>query len=185
MVVTLLGLLAAGLLAGEELVVRWGVGPALRALPDDAHVRARIALVHRLRVVVPLLIVPTVVLTTIAVIVAGGALAWTGLGVLAVFVVVTAAGTVPVNMRIAEWDPAHPPSDWAAEVRRWERIDVVRSSAAVLAFVVLLVGRRREVLGRARAPSARGRRASTPSGDDESVASVSAITTVSPSWVAE
>jgi hypothetical protein len=40
--------------------VRYGVQPALTRLPDQPHVLARQALVRRLRVVVPILIVPTV-----------------------------------------------------------------------------------------------------------------------------
>ena len=52
-----------GLLAGEELIVRWGVQPALAALDDRAHLQARIALVQRLKVAVPFLIVPAVLAT--------------------------------------------------------------------------------------------------------------------------
>ncbi|MFJ3380716.1 hypothetical protein ACIPJ2_09935 [Curtobacterium sp. NPDC090217] len=71
-------LVLVGLLAGEELIVRWGVQPAMAALPDDAHVRTRIALVKSLKVVVPILMIPAV-LASIAVLVVGGTgdgLAW-------------------------------------------------------------------------------------------------------------
>ncbi len=61
---TIVQLVLSGLLAGEEAIVRWGVQPALRSLPDDAHVRARIALVKRLKVVVPAIMVPTCLLYT-------------------------------------------------------------------------------------------------------------------------
>jgi hypothetical protein len=71
-------LVLVGLLAGEELIVRWGVQPAMAALPDDAHDRTRIALVKSLKVVVPILMVPAV-LASVAVLVVGGTgdgLAW-------------------------------------------------------------------------------------------------------------
>ncbi|GLZ55497.1 anthrone oxygenase family protein [Actinomycetospora sp. NBRC 106378] len=138
---SVLCLVLSGVLAGGELLVRWGLAPALRALPDDAHVRARIAVVHRLRLVVPAVIVPTVVVTVVVVARGGDAAAWAAVGALAVFVVVTGFGTVPINMRIARWDPTDPPADWQGLVRRWERVDVLRSSAALLTFVLLAVAR--------------------------------------------
>lgn len=138
-----LQLVLLGLLAGEEFIVRWGVLPALARLPDDAHVRARIALVQRLKVVVPLLMLPAV-LATIAVLVVAGdgtGLAWriASAAALLVFLLASFLGTVPINIGVNDWDPATPPSDWKDVVRRWERIDVLRSTAAVAAFVLAVV----------------------------------------------
>lgn len=142
-VLTIVQLVLAGLLAGEETIVRWGVQPALRSLPDDAHVRARIALVKRLKVVVPILMVPTVLATIALLVVAGGSdgLAWriAGAAALLVFVLASFLGTVPINIGVNDWDPAAPPADWRAVVVRWERIDVLRSTAAVLAFVLFAI----------------------------------------------
>lgn len=130
-----LGLVFAGLLAGTELIVRYGVQPALRSLPDGPHVLARQALVRRLRVVVPVLIVPTVLVAFVAA--GGSALRWAGVGCLVVFLLTAAFGTVPLNIRVDGWDPERPPADWKAVVRRWERLDVLRSTAAIAAFVCL------------------------------------------------
>jgi hypothetical protein len=141
--VTALSVLAvvfAGLLAGEEFIVRWGVAPALRTLPDAAHLRVRIALVRRLRVVVPALIVPTVLTTAaVALLAAPGALGWAALATVLVFVAISAFGTVPINMQVADWDPDDPPSSWRATVARWETLDVLRSSTAVAGFVLLAI----------------------------------------------
>ncbi|MFF2052349.1 anthrone oxygenase family protein [Leifsonia sp. NPDC058194] len=141
--VAIVQLVLIGLLAGEELIVRWGVQPALRSLPDDAHVRARIALVKRLKVVVPAIMVPTVLASIALLVVAGGSagLAWriAGAAALLVFVLASFLGTVPINIGVNDWDPARPPADWRAVVARWERIDVLRSSAAVLAFVLFAI----------------------------------------------
>jgi uncharacterized membrane protein len=136
-------LVLTGLLAGEGFIVRWGVQPALTALPDDAHVRARIALVRSLKVVVPILMAPTV-LASVAVLVVAGAdagLGWriAGAAALAVFVGASFLGTVPINIGVNDWDPAAPPPDWKRVVTRWERIDVLRSTAAVAAFVLFAI----------------------------------------------
>lgn len=135
---TTVAVVFAGLLAGEEFVVRWGIAPAVRMLPDPTHLRVRIALVRRLRVLVPALIVPSVVLVvTDVVVVAPGAWGWAAVAVLAVFVAASAFGTVPLNMQVIDWDPDAPPATWRAVVARWEAIDVLRSTAAILTFVLL------------------------------------------------
>ena len=133
-------LVLVGLLAGEEFIVRWGVQPAMAGLPDDAHLRTRIALVKSLKVVVPTLMVPAV-LASVAVLVlagTGGGLGWriAATVALVVFVLASFLGTVPINIGVNDWDPADPPADWKRTVVRWERIDVLRSSAAGVAFVL-------------------------------------------------
>lgn len=67
-------------------------------------------------------------------------LTWSGFGALVVFVLCSAFGTVPIKVRVSRWDPGRPPADWRGTVHRWERIDVARSAAAVVGFVLLLVG---------------------------------------------
>jgi hypothetical protein len=136
-------LVLIGMLAGEEFIVRWGVQPALTSLPDDAHLRARIALVKSLKVVVPALMVPAV-LASVAVLVVAGAddgFGWRigATAALAVFVLASFLGTVPINIGVNDWDPTHPPADWEHVVARWERIDVLRSSAAAAAFVLFAI----------------------------------------------
>ena len=136
-------LVLVGLLAGEEFVVRWGVQPAMATLPDQVHLRTRIALVKSLKVVVPILMVPAV-LASVAVLVLSGAddgLGWriAAMVALVVFVLASFLGTVPINIRVNDWDPEHPPADWKRVVLRWERIDVLRSTAAGVAFVLFVV----------------------------------------------
>ena len=134
-----IGLVLAGLLAGEELIVRYGVQPALGKLPDRPHVLARQALVRRLRVVVPVLMVPTV-LVAVAVLVVGGGGAgagfrWAGVIALVAFVLFSFLGTVPINIKVNDWRVDDLPADWKSLVLRWERIDIFRSSAALAAFI--------------------------------------------------
>jgi hypothetical protein len=137
------GLVLAGLLAGEEFIVRWGVQPAVSSLENRAHILARVALVKRLKVVVPILMVPTV-LVGIAVLATGGVDAGfgfrvVGLVALVAFVLFSFLGTVPINIKVNDWTPDSPPADWKDVVRRWQFIDVFRSSAAILAFVAFVV----------------------------------------------
>jgi hypothetical protein len=144
LVISTIGVLFAGLLAGEEFIVRYGVQPALSSLDDLPHLQARQALVRRLRVVVPALMVPTVLLAIGALVLdatgPGCGFRVAGLAALVAFVLFSFLGTVPINIRVNEWDAAHPPADWKQTIARWQLIDVFRSSAALLGFVLLLVG---------------------------------------------
>jgi hypothetical protein len=139
--ITVASVVLAGLLAGEELVVRYGVHPALVALDDATQTKARQSLILRLRVLVPVLFFATLG-AAIASLVAGGADAALPLRVAAVAALVawlgtTFGGTVIVNSAVLLWNPDALPSNWRAMIVRWGRIDVVRSTAAVVAFVAL------------------------------------------------
>ncbi len=141
-IIEFVGLFLAGILAGEEFIVRWGVQPAITALEDRAHIVSRIALVKRLKVVVPSIIVPTV-LVAIAVVIVGGTgpgvvFRWAGLLALVAFVLLSFLGTVPINIRVNDWQVDAPPDDWRAVVTRWETIDVFRALAAIVAFACFL-----------------------------------------------
>ncbi|HEY4153713.1 MAG TPA: anthrone oxygenase family protein [Pseudolysinimonas sp.] len=143
LVISTLAAFFAGVLAGEEFIVRYGVQPALTTLGDLAAIQARQALVRRLRVVVPVLMVPTVLLAiaTLALDPTGPG-CWfrvAGLVALVAFVLFSFLGTVPINIRVNDWDAEHPPADWKQTVARWQLIDVFRSSAALLGFALLLV----------------------------------------------
>lgn len=138
-----IGIVLAGLLAGEEFIVRWGVQPALASLDDRAHLAARIALVKRLKIVVPAIMLPTFVVGVVVLLTggAGAGLAWRVAGVAAVVALLLFSflGTVPINIRVNDWDADAPPADWRSTVRRWEFIDVFRSSAAIVAFGCFVV----------------------------------------------
>jgi uncharacterized membrane protein len=139
----LIGLFLAGMLSGIEVVVRYGVHPALVALPDRVHLLARHEIVRVVRVLVPAVLLPSVIvgIAVLAVSGAGGGLPfrWAGVASYAVYVLIVFLGTVPINDRFFAWDPDAPPADWKAVIRRWALIDVVRSSTAVLAFACFLV----------------------------------------------
>jgi hypothetical protein len=132
------GLFLLGVLAGEELIVRYGIHPALSGLDDRSHLLVRQALVRRLRVVVPIVMLPAAALAVTVLVVATGpglALRWATMITMAVFLLLSFLGTVPINVKVDDWSVDAPPADWRAVVRRWARIDVLRSTAATAAFL--------------------------------------------------
>ena len=137
---TYLNLFFAGLLAGAELLVCYGLRAALRGIDQQPHIQLRQALIRRLRILVPALFVPTAVTGIAVVVLHGSVFAWLGLAALLVWTLTTFLGTVPINQAAIEWDPADPPADWRAAVSRWERLDLVRCWAALAAFAAFLLG---------------------------------------------
>lgn len=137
------GLVLAGVLAGLEFIVRYGVQPALTSLEDRAAILARVALVNRLKIVVPLIMIPSF-LVGVAVLVfsgdgAGFAFRWAGVGASVALLLFSFLGTVPINMQVSDWRAEDPPANWKALVKRWEFIDVFRSSAAIVAFICFVL----------------------------------------------
>lgn len=143
-------LLGTGLLAGIEAAVRVGVAPAIASLDDRAHLAVRVALVRRLKVVVPIVmgwsVVWTVLLLLLGVPIGGPAgptwfcSAGVGAAGLLAFLLIAFIGTVPINVRVNDWDPDEPPADWRRVVARWQRIDTARCIAAVVSLAGFAVG---------------------------------------------
>jgi uncharacterized membrane protein len=128
-----IALFFAGLLAGEELAVCYGVRPTLRG-PEQIALRQ--ALIRRLRLLVPLLFAATFVTGAVAWHATRSPLRLAGLAALLLFMMVTFAGTVPINKAALAWNPAAPPPDWRERVARWERLDIVRCWLALAAFAL-------------------------------------------------
>jgi hypothetical protein len=70
-VVGVISVLFAGLLAGEEFVIRYGVRGPLASLDDQSHILFRQALIYKLRILVPAIYVLTL-LSAVAVTVLDG-----------------------------------------------------------------------------------------------------------------
>jgi uncharacterized membrane protein len=137
----LLSVFFAGLLAGEEFVIRFGVRGPLASLPDGVHILIRQALIRTLRVLVPVLYLLTLSSTLATTFIDGAEylpLRAAGVAALLAWIALTAGGTVPINVAAIEWDAAAPPADWRSHVDRWERLNTLRTTAAVVAFALLL-----------------------------------------------
>lgn len=142
-IIVSVGLFLLGILAGEEFIVRYGLQPAISKLEDRAHIQAHIALVRRLKIIVPVIMLPSVIVTILVLIFAasemGAVFRYLGAASLLAFVLISFLGTVPINIKVNDWNVDTPPSDWKKVVRRWELLDTFRSTAALLAFVFFVI----------------------------------------------
>jgi hypothetical protein len=141
-VLQLLQLLFAGLLAGFEIAVHYGIGPPPHVLRQEAQILLRQAMVRRLRVLAPMLFLPTLLLSVVDSVrerhESGSALRYVAVAALLVWAVVRIVRTVPVNSATLEWNPEAPPSNWRAQVETTERFHVVAAWCAVIVFVCSL-----------------------------------------------
>jgi hypothetical protein len=133
----------AGILAGMEVVIHYGLRRPSEVLDSRSQIQLRQALVVRLRLLVPAFFAPTA-LSGFGATVLGGvtpALWWRcgAMGALLVWVVIRVIGAVPINKATLAWDPAAPPGDWKGLIDHAERFHSVGVWAATLAFALLLV----------------------------------------------
>jgi len=132
----------AGLLAGMEIVIHYGLRAPAEVLDERAQLQLRQAMVLRLRVLVPAFFVPTAVSAIAATVLDGTAAGlWfrcVGLLAVLVWIVIRVIGTVPINSATADWKLSAPPKNWKELVNRAERFHIVGVWAAVLAFAFFL-----------------------------------------------
>jgi uncharacterized membrane protein len=135
-------LLCAGLLAGEEFVVGYGIRGPVATIDPQPQIQLRQALIRRLRVLVPAIfgmaLISGIAVTLLEGMRPGLVFRCAGLLALIVFISITLAGTVPINQAILTWKLAEPPEGWRAMINRWERLDTARTWAAVAAFGLFL-----------------------------------------------
>jgi uncharacterized membrane protein len=146
-----INLFCTGIFAGMEFVVCFGVRGPLNILDDQPHIQIRQALIMRLRVLVPAVFVLTAISgVTVAVLeFTAPGFVFRCAGVLAVltWTLATFGGTVPINEAVLTWQPDAPPENWKAVVKRWERLDLVRTWAALAAFACVLTAVASRVAG--------------------------------------
>jgi hypothetical protein len=134
----------AGLLAGMELALHYGVRGPTGVLDDRSLLLLRQALVVRLRVFVPALFLPTTVCAIVGLLLDTAApgewLRLAGVLALILWIVIRVVGTVPINSATLTWRVGKPPPDWKARVRHAERFHDVGVWAVVFAFACFLVG---------------------------------------------
>jgi hypothetical protein len=130
-------LLFAGLLAGVETAVHYGLRAPLAALEERPQIELRKRLVRRLRVLVPALFAP-MALSGVALAVVDAAAPGRLLRC-AARVLIRAVGAVRINKATLGWDASAPPADWRTQLSRVERFHVAGAWAADLAFVFFLM----------------------------------------------
>lgn len=140
--IAFVNLFFAGLLAGEEFVIRLGVRDTLNVLDDRSHIRLRQALIRTLRVLVPAIMIPAI-LSGVAVALTdssstGAICRWAAAASSLAFLGITLFGTVPINAAALDWNADAPPPDWQAAIQRWEALNTLRCILAILAFALSL-----------------------------------------------
>ncbi len=142
-IVGVLSAFFAGILAGEEFIVRYGVRGPIAALDDRAHIQIRQGLIRTMRVLVPSIYVLALASASAVTVLdgtgshSGFVFRVSGVASLLVWIAVTLGGTVPINAAALDWDADHPPVSWRAQVERWERLNTVRTWTATVAFALL------------------------------------------------
>jgi hypothetical protein len=142
-VVGFVNLFFAGLLAGVEFVIHYGLRVPAESLDEQAQIQLRQALVLRLRVLVPAFFVPTAVSGIAVTLLDGGApgVWFRGGALLAmlIWVLIRVVGTVPINSATLTWQPAAPPANWKEMINHAERYHSVGVWAVVGAFALFLL----------------------------------------------
>jgi hypothetical protein len=142
LIVGFVNLFFAGILAGTEFVVRYGVRAPLSSLEERPQIELRQALIYQMRVRVAAVFLLTAISALVVIVVdgAGAGLAWRGAGIAAIaaWAAATFLGTVPINSAVLAWQPGAPPEHWRTLLKRWERLDTLRTWAAAIAFASFL-----------------------------------------------
>ncbi len=63
-----------------------------------------------------------------------------GAGSFVVAILVSVLLLVPINNRAMTWADGEPPSDWRAQLRRWDRLHYLRLVIITVAFVLVALG---------------------------------------------
>ncbi len=133
----------AGILAGIEIVIHYGLRAPAEVLEEQPQIQLRQALVRRLRVLVPAFFVPTVVsgiaVTVLSGIDSGFWFRCAGILAMLTWISVRVIGTVRINEATLTWKPDAPPKNWKVLVNRAERFHIVGVWAAVMTFAFFLI----------------------------------------------
>lgn len=137
-----INLFFAGILAGIEFVIHYGLRTPAEVLSEHSQLQLRQALILRLRVLVPAFFVPTIVsgiaLTILDGAAPGFAFRCAALFAMLIWILIRIIGTVPINSATLTWEPSMPPKDWKALVNQSERFHIVGTWAGVAAFALFL-----------------------------------------------
>ena len=141
-VLDFLNVFFAGMLAGIEFVIHYGVHPPAETLDDHAQLQLRQALILKLRVLVPAFFMPTAALGIALAVINSAAPGFVfrcvGVVALLIWAIIRIVGTVPINSATLSWQLSAPPTNWKAQVNHAERFHIIGVWAAILAFAFFL-----------------------------------------------
>lgn len=137
-----INLFVAGILAGIEIVIHYGLRRPAEALDEASQIQLRQALILKLRILVPAFFVPTAVSGIAVAVLDGGAPGlWfrcAGVTGLVIWILIRGIGTVPINSATLTWQPGAPPENWRTLVDHAERFHIVGVWAVIMAFAGFL-----------------------------------------------
>jgi uncharacterized membrane protein len=145
-VLNVVAIIVAATLVGAELAVSAFVHPTLDRLPDDVHLPAAIALARCLGKVMPFWYVSVVLLTLAETLLqwrqtsrlplstATSTLLW------ALTIAYSLLALVPVNNRIASWEPTTAPPNWKSFRQKWDARHRLRVALLTTALALLIIG---------------------------------------------
>lgn len=143
---TLLVLMCASLLVGNEFTVGVFINPLFGRLPDVPQVFAAKKSARLYGKVMPLWIITNVLLCGVLTFLIAGSYSsqwWMYLAATTLFVVVivfTLIFPVPINSKIASWDPDDLPSDWRELRKRFDKYHLIRIVLLLIALACLIFG---------------------------------------------
>ncbi|MFC0006347.1 DUF1772 domain-containing protein [Micromonospora siamensis] len=131
-----------GLMVGVELSVAVVVNRILDALPGDAGQLGRAHGGRMLGAAMPVWYVGSLALVAVWAVAGwghhGNALVVTAGGLLVLSVVMSVLLLVPINNRGRTWTPDNRPADWKQQMKRWDRLHLVRVAVIIAAFTLLV-----------------------------------------------
>jgi hypothetical protein len=136
-------LFCAGILAGIEIAVHYGIHKPTLALDEKPQIVLRQGLTHTLRWLVPGFFVPMtlsgIALTIIAWDIRDHYFQLAAIFSIIVWIIIRVIGTVPVNSAVIEWNPDSPPEDWKEQINKVEKFHIIGTWAAIVAFLFFMI----------------------------------------------
>ena len=140
----LLSLMSTGFLAGVFTYAIFAIIPAWNEVPRQVHFTYRVALMRHNAIVMQSIMAVGILAPlwwawTLRAMPAARACAVAASVMNLIAVVVTRFGNVPVNQVIRQWLITPPPSGYLEPLHRWTVFNNIRTAAAVLGFVLILI----------------------------------------------
>ena len=135
-----LSILIIGFVGSAEFASVALVHPVIRKLPDDQQLVFEKGLLRTFGRIMPVGMTAAAALGIAVAIERPSALLIAAAAILAVALVVTIAGNVPINLRTGRITDRTAPEGFIAMRRRWDLFQLVRGSLQLVGFVLVTVG---------------------------------------------
>lgn len=143
MLLPLLSMLVLGLMCGSELNIAAFGHPTLNRQPLDTHILVRSSFASLFGRIMPIWTITSTLLNLLLLLpfarlsLTAWRLAAIALAIQVACIVFSLVAPVPINNRIAKWTPTSVPNDWKTQEHRWDLYHWLRTSALLVAFVIL------------------------------------------------